>query len=320
MNRRFCGVLLAGFTVLGACDQGPEMLLSIPGTAVIIGSAFVDANTNGIQDGEDRSLPGLRVQVAYSNASDTLMSVVTGPDGQFFLDGIAVGDLRLEVDAATIPDSLVIEAVSDAQFSLGANDTARVTIRAGYPRATVAEARALPAGRRIVVEGVAVSPLAAFENGIAHIVAGGGAIRASGVPASAIAPGDSIRLVAATARDNGQPILEVDSWRVLTRVQVPAPMDVTTAEAANASGGALDAQLVRVRSATVTSVTVAEGQHRFTLDDGSGVLDAAVSTDRDFNLELLTESSRIDATGVLVPLGTGRWRLLPRTNADISER
>lgn len=320
MTRRFLGVLLAASSVAAACDQGPERLLSIPGTAVIIGSAFVDSNTNGIQDGEDRSLPGLRIQVAYLSASDTLMSVVTGSDGQFLLEGIPVGDLRLEVDATTIPDSLTIEALSNAAPSLGANDTARITIRAGYPRVTVAEARTLPAGRRVIVDGVALSPMSAFETGTLHIAAAGDAIRASGVASSAIAPGDSVRVLAGTARDNGQPILDVDNFRVLTRVQVPAPMDVTTAQAAAAGAGALDAHLVRVRSATVTSVTVTEGQHRFTLDDGSGVLDAAVATDGEFNLTLLAESNRIDAVGVLVPLGAGRWRLLPRTNADITAR
>jgi DNA/RNA endonuclease YhcR with UshA esterase domain len=96
---------------------------------------------------------------------------------------------------------------------------------------------------------------------------------------------------------------------------------VTTATAAAAGAGALDAELIHVESAVVqdTSRTGA-GEFVLTVDDGSGpvdvVLDAQITFSPQFGGAIL--GSTLDVTGLLVPATTGtRWLLKPRQNDDL---
>jgi hypothetical protein len=100
---------------------------------------------------------------------------------------------------------------------------------------------------------------------------------------------------------------------------------VTTALAATADGGRLDAQQVVVRNATVSDTAAVLGDWRLTVDDGSGplevLLDAvAFPQVTPGNRAPYVPGNRFDIAGVLVPTGTGSWRLKPRSVAELVQR
>ena len=96
---------------------------------------------------------------------------------------------------------------------------------------------------------------------------------------------------------------------------------MTTATAAAAGAGALDAELIHFESAVVQDTSrTAAGEFVLTVDDGSGpvdvVLDAQITFSPQFGAAIL--ESVVDVTGVLVPAATGtRWLVKPRQNDDL---
>ncbi len=121
------------------------------------------------------------------------------------------------------------------------------------PVIAISEARMLPVGEVVFIDGVAMNFLAAFGDNTLHVSDTSASIRATRVRAAFLFPGDSVRIVGTTGLQEGQPVIDdVTSFR-LGISRVPPPVDVTTATADGADGGVLDAALVRIQNADIVS-------------------------------------------------------------------
>lgn len=319
MMRRIFAALVLGTLAAAACESDPVDPLELTATGEVRGSAYVDVNGNLERDAADAALSGLRVQLYVRGTQDTVQSVLTGGDGAFRMELVPIGEYDVRVDPATVPDTLQIAIIENNPVHVFVADTPRVTIAAGFPIATVASARLEPAGKRIFIDATALNNRDDFADGAVHVTDGTASIRLTSLQAGALLRGNRARFLGVLRQENGQPTLQDVRFFVTDSVQTPPPVGLSTAAAANAQGGDLDAALVRVTRATVTSTQVVGTQYRFTVDDGTGALEVMVSLDRGFELGLLVAGTQLDLTGVLVPTGgLNRWQLRPRTPGDVT--
>jgi uncharacterized repeat protein (TIGR01451 family) len=128
--------------------------------------------------------------------------------------------------------------------------------------------------------------------------------------------------------DNGRPALDnVTRIILVPSAQAVVPIELSTAIAATADGGPLDAALARIRRAEITDTSTVDGDFRFWADDGSDSVEVVI---REFIVPSINTSAfrpdtiiRIqEAIGLLSPyyddvLGAIRWRFLPRAPSDI---
>lgn len=188
------------------------------------------------------------------------------------------------------------------------------------PVLSIAAARALPAGRRVVVVGVALNGSATLADTTVHLADTSGAIRLTRLRAS-VAAGDSVRVQATTASRNGQPTLDAGSSTALGQGLFPTAPTLTTLDAATAAGGTRDAQLVVISNATISDTTRVLGNFRLTVSDGSGDLVVQLDQTAGFAVPgLFVPGNAFDVVGVLVPTGTGSWMLKPRSAVDLRQR
>jgi len=106
--------------------------------------------------------------------------------------------------------------------------------------------------------------------------------------------------------------------------RLPGAVSLTTAAAATAAGATRDAQLVTVHGAVISDTARTATSFVLTVSDGSGPL--VVQLDQTADPAFQTASlpgnfvpgNKFDVLGVLVPTGTGTWRLRPRSAADLT--
>ena len=79
----------------------------------------------------------------------------------------------------------------------------------------------------------------------------------------------------------------------------------------------MDAALVRVSLAVVSQNTTLGADYLLRVSDGTGVLDLLLDRDAGFQPSAYPVNARLNVTGVLVPTGSGGWRLKPRSPSDI---
>jgi uncharacterized repeat protein (TIGR01451 family) len=134
-----------------------------------------------------------------------------------------------------------------------------------------------------------------------------------------------VRILGRTALSNGQPTLdEVTPNVLISLAQLAVPVEVTTAAAASAGSGALDAALVRIRNAEIRDTSTVSDDFYFWAHNGGdsvevvfraflGISKASVRPDTVVRVS--------EATGMLSPFddgsGTLRWRLLVRAASEI---
>jgi len=132
--------------------------------------------------------------------------------------------------------------------------------------------------------------------------------------------GDSARWLGTRQTRKGQPTLDNPAVSALAAGAVTPSSEVSTAVAASAESGRLDAALVKVLGTTVTDTATVAGNRRLTVDDGSGSLVVQLDTIAGFRGTALaadTVGATLGVTGLLVPDGAGLWTLLPRAPSDV---
>lgn len=320
MKSRLCALFVATALLSAGCETDTTDPLVLDAVGEVRGSAFVDVNGNLERDAADAGLSGLRIRLLVRGTRDSVVSsVLTGGDGDFRLLSVPVGVYDVVVDPATVPDTLQIGLIENNPVTVFATDTPRVSIAAGFPIASIAEARQELPGRRVFIDAVALNERSTYPDGSVYVSDASGSIRLTGLRGGDLLRGNRARFLGVVARIDNQPTLNDVAFFVTDSVATPPPVGVTTARAATADGGALDATLVRVTRATVTSTQVSGNEYRFTVDDGSGALEGVVNTDRGFELGLLVPGTELDLTGILVPTaGQNRWRIRPRTAGDVT--
>jgi hypothetical protein len=232
---------------------------------------------------------------------------------------VPVGQYTIVVpDAAVFGDSIQVVRIDTADVALGVNDTSEVGIAVSFPAYTLAEARTRPVGEKIFVEGLALNNSTTFGDSTVHLRDSSDAILVTGTRGPLVASGDSVRFLGKIGARNGQPVIENGQAIILAIVGLPVAIRVTTAEAASANGGLLDAELVRIVDGTIADdTTTVNGDYQFTVDDGSGPVLVILDQDAGLTRTPYVPGVVIDATGVLVPDGAGAWVLKPRNNSDL---
>lgn len=316
-RRAWSAAVLA--TLLGGCQNaGQDRVLGIEATAEVRGVAYFDANRSRGLDSIDTRMQGLRVFLSAPGTLDTLATAVSNASGVLRFTGVSVGRYDVGVDLVSAGDTVVVVRVDTSRIDLLPGDTVSVSVGVSYPLVTVAEARALPAGKKVFVAGVALTGTNVFADTTAHLAAGTGPLRLVRVFSGLFAAGDSVLARGTVSLRDGQPVLrDVSVFGRGIGTLVP-PESLTTATAAGAKAGALDAGLARIGGTLQDTVTVGRDL-ALNVSDGSGVLRVLLDADVAFQLSpYLVNPARIIATGVLVPgAAAGTWYLKPRSDADL---
>ena len=143
---------------------------------------------------------------------------------------------------------------------------------------------------------------------------------------SIVAAGDSVRLRARVSTRLGQRALDDVSVFIVAPTFVPTAHSVSSAAAATGAGGSLDAALVSILDATITDTVTVGGHLTLTMNDGSGAVTVVLDRAADavfrapFPAGMFVAPNRFDVIGVLVPTGTGTWRVRPRSALDLTRR
>jgi hypothetical protein len=274
----------------------------------------------------DAQLVVVRGMIISDTARTSQSFVLTASDGsgalEVQLDRTAdVGFQSANLPGAYVPGSKfdvvgVLAPMGAGKWRLRPRSAGDLT-EIPLPVISVAAARALPAGRTVVVVGVALNASGIFSDTTVHFADTSGAIRLTRLRAT-VAAGDSVRVRAVTSSRNGQPTLDGGTVTVLGRGFYPAAATLTTAVAATAAGGTRDAQMVVVRNALVSDTATILGEFRLHVTDGSGSLEVVLDQLAGFVVPgAYLPSNTFDIVGLLVPTGSGSWRVKPRSAADL---
>lgn len=251
------------------------------------------------------------------------MTRTTDSSGIALFPNVPVGRYRIGGLLEVLGDSLE-RLDPDREFTVSADDTVSIAVTLRFPSASVSEGRALPVGRKVWVEGIVLNTVGTFGDSTVHLADSASYIRMSRVRPAPLVPGDSVLLLGTRAVRDGQPTFNVTLILIRADLDPPQPDTVTTAEAASAGGGALDAGLVRAFNATISDTMTTFDGRLLTVDDGSGPLDVLLSNNINFGnqnqLNSYAPGVRITVQGLLVPdpLAPGTWLLKPRGRPDIA--
>jgi len=322
---------VAGAAALACSNAGADRVLAIQSAGVVKASVFFDRNGNRTLDaGVDTTLTGVGVRLIFQGAKDTVARGVSDNGGAIRFTGVPVGSYVVDVDTTTFgADSFAVTRIDTAVFTLGPGDSTTVRVFVSYPEATVRQARALPAGKRRFVVGVALNRDTIFGDSTVHLVDTSGAIRMTAAQTQVFAAGDSVRVLGRSAAAGGQPTLAAVTLaqRFITgAASANVARSLSTLLAANADTGRADAALVKVQNATIqdtATVSSPAGRpaRRLHVNDGSGILEIqfpdSTAGFKSVCLAADTVGAKVAVTGVLVPAGSGVWSLKPRSPGDV---
>jgi hypothetical protein len=321
---------LAALTALitGCSNAGEDLTLPPLRDGGIVVGLYLDRDGNGTFTPLDTVFRGVRVALLAAGGVDTIQVVISDSTGTALFTPLPIGSYRVVVDRAALGDSIgTVVGDSGTIRLLARNDSlgASLLVRLSYDEVTIAEARALPAGRRVMIRGIVLSPLQAFRDASMFLRDGTGTLR---ITAATHRPGrtgnnfgDSVAVLGTTGTSLGQPVLVGGLVSSLGQGTVVTPTAVSVAELRTARGGLLDAAFVLVTGAKITDTATVASDFRV------GFLDAADSASRaaalfDSVLQapplLFVEGRSITVRGMLVPRGDGTWWIKPRTGSDVT--
>ena len=305
---------------LFACDTPNEGdILEVTTTGIVQGRVYFDANANRIEDAGDPSVGNVPVEMSIRGFNSPVERQVSDANGRYEFVDLPVGTYWIDVDSIVLGDSLLVLDADTLPINIRPGITTIRGVGLALSRVSIQEARILPVGKKVTIEGFALNSRIAFGDSTVHLSDGPTAIRATNVFRAGIQQGDSVRLTGRTALLDGQPVLDRVTTQILASTGTPVPVIVNTMSAASANGGTADANHVQVRNAMVIdTLTTSGGDRIVTFNDGSGALQVVFDENITFNLPwMLPDSTAARVTGVLVPTGTGSWQMKPRSQADI---
>lgn len=322
--RILAGLLAGAPLVLAACDPaGGDLGFGAEPTGDVAVAVYLDRDGSATPTASDTVFQGARVSLRPQGGGAPVATVTTDVQGVALFSAIRLGDYRVTVDQASIGDSLQVAKITTDSLRVAAiAPQVSATVRLAYPEVSVRQARLLPAGRRVFVRGQVLAGVQLFSDQSSHMADTSVAVRLTNVALqgglTGNAAGDSVVVLGTVALVNGQPVLSsARVTRVATR-PAPIPKPVTSAVAASAQNGALDADLVLVSSVLVSDSMTVAPHFRVVASDGSG----AVTIELDVNLGIVTSGFRVgrimNVRGVLVPTGQGSWILKPRGAGDVT--
>lgn len=317
-----CLGLLAALT--GCQNAGSDLGFGASPTGGIFVGLYLDRDGSRTQSTTiDTVFAHARVALLARGSTDTLRVVVSDSRGIAQFDAVPVGEYRVAVDPGSIGDSLVVQAIDSADVRLTVGGTNPiVVVRLGYPEFSIRAARALPLGKRAFIRGVVLVGVQAFRDTTSHIADSSGQIRLTRVQLrgglTGNSPGDSVSVLGTASSRDGQPTLDLAIVaRFVGARPPPVPFAISTAVAATANGGVLDAALVQVFGAIVSDSVTLAPDFRATANDGSGPVKIILDGNLSFARTGFRPGRSLNVKGVLVPDGAGGWNLKPRDPSDV---
>ena len=319
--RRTVAALALAATAIGllACeDAGGTRVLGVEASGVVGGFVYVDVNgSRRFEPASDSPIGNVIVRLLVRGTSFPVATSASNQAGEFTMERVPVGNFVVDVDSATVGDSVEVVLIENMELTVGPDDTVGVVVTVGFPIVTTSQARGLTIGDGVFVEGVALNDAGVFGDSTLNVADTSGAIRATRVSRVTVTAGDSVRLRATVGARSGQPTLDLAFPLVLAISSVPPATSLTSAEASTARDGAVDAALARVADVTISDTATVGKDFVASADDGSGTVDIVFDGDIPFNVDAYVPGAIITAVGLLVPTGLGTWVVKPRSAADV---
>lgn len=307
-----------------ACgNAGEDLGVALPGNGALQAQFFVDRDWNGSFNAGDTTIAGLTVYLLTGGGRDTVATGQTAATGAVLFTGLVPGPYTVALDSVLVLGDSFSTTLNPARATV-ANSGQALTIlgRVGFPQLTLAQARAAAPGKRLVVLATLTGAPSSFSDSTAHLRDASGNLRLTRIVATAggpFIPGDIVRVLGHAGSRGGQPVL--DSTRVALAglgTGVPVPDTLTTAEAAGAKAGVLDAGLVYIQDAEVLTAVGQSGDVVVTVDDGSGPVEMRIDKILGATPSLFFPGDSVKASGVLVSTGAGSWELRLRSAQDLT--
>ena len=317
-------LICALVTALAACaNSGGDLGFAAEKTGTVTVLAFLDRDGSRTPSPADTVYAGARVALMLQGRPDTLRTATSNVRGLVFFETVPFGDYRVAVARGGLGDTVEVANIDTRDISLTqGDDTAGVAVRLAYPELSVRQARAAAPGKRVFVRGVILAGVQTFRDTTSYLADSSGSIRLTEVSLrggqTGNAPGDSVTALGTISSLLTQPVLARALVGRFGSRPPPVALIVSTAAAASASSGILDAGLVQVIAALISDTASVSPDFKVTVNDGSGPLAIVLDANVSFLRALFVPGRRANARGVLVPNGTGGWVLKPRDLADIS--
>jgi hypothetical protein len=306
----------AGLLLAACSNAGEDRLLSVQGTGVVGGVAFLDLDGDRAPGSADAALTGVRVRLLVAGTHDTVASATSGPDGGFAFGRVPVGAYTVVVPGeSSFGDSISVVRIDTSMVEIIPEDTVDISVAVSFPLVSLAEARVRPLGTKLFVRAVALNLVDTFGDTTLHVRDTSSALRLTNAPGTPlVTPGDSLRVLGRVAARDGQPVIDRAQVTIVALGSRPDPVVITTARAATADGGVLDAALIQVVDATISDSSTVNGEYVVTAADASGPVQVVFDPDATgLDPAAFVPGVVIDAIGLLVPDGSGGWRLKPRS-------
>ena len=185
------------------------------------------------------------------------------------------------------------------------------------PAATpIAEARAMPDGSSVTIEGTALTA-STFTDGGGYVWDGSGGIAVL-LAEGGFSRGEVIRVTGVLDDRYHQRTLRANNASITGTGSDPSATTVATGSVAESS----EAHLVRVSGEIIGSGTDLVGGRAFDLDDGTGPVRVLIASSSGVATARWTDGARVDLTGVVGQrdssgTGTAGYRVMPRDDADV---
>lgn len=310
-------VVLMAATLATACDDGTGITNIDDKTGTVVALAWLDRDGDGVMGQNEGPIAGVRAALLRASTGDTIATANTGADGIAIFARITVGSYRMAATNGALGDTVAVLDVDSASVTVAVGDTTTRRIRIGYPTLSLATVRALPVGRHVVVQGIALNGWSTFGDSTLHIRDASGAARIIRVRPAAVQSGDSVRIFATTGLQDDRFVLADATAEVISAVGRPPADSVSTAVAAAATGHT-DGQ-VRIAGAIIQDTATVAGDRVLGVDDGSGRVEVVLDRNITFGPGTWVPGATFQGAGVLVPgTSAGVWRLKPRDATEAS--
>ncbi len=323
--RLHCALPLGLAALAGACgNAGDGLGIKLPASQGIVAQLFVDRDFNGVFSVQDTVVAGLRVYLLVAGGQgDTVAVDTTDAAGQVAYPNPPLGRYAVSVDSVPALGDSLFTFLTPATVQVAAGTPTQIfAIRLGFPTDDITGVRGSAAGRRVVTSGIVLAGRQSNSDSSTFLRDGSGSLRLTSsavLVGNFVAPGDSVRVLGTVAMRSGQPVLDAARIVLLQPgLTLPAPDTVTTQQAAGALGGLRDADLVRIQAALVTDSSTLAGHYQVTVDDGSGPVDVVLDSILGLPPTVLVPGDSLRVNGVLVPTGSGSWRVKPRAGTDLT--
>lgn len=311
------------FAVTACSNAGSDLGFTPTATHNIVAEVYLDRDASNSRTNGDTVVQGVRLRLAPPEGGQSVLTSTTDQKGLSFFNNVPVGEYSLSVDPTSVGDTLQLAAIDPGRLQVRAlGDTSfQISVRLSFVVVSIKGVRSGVPGKRVLIRGMVLAGVQSFRDTTSHVQDTSGFIRLTRVTLrgglTGNSPGDTVAVVGTISSRNGQPTLDLAVITTFGSRPPPVPFSLSTAAAASASGGTLDAALVQITGATISDTATTAPDFRVTGNDGTGPLVVLLDAQGGFNRSSFRPGRTMTVRGVLVPGGAGQWVLKPRSTGDV---